>query len=109
MVLATLLHGMDYKIAIAHCNFQLRGADSDADEEFVRAFAASRNLPFFTVRFDTLAFKKEKQLSTQMATRELRYQWLEEIRKNNGSKQSTSSIAPSHFDTMRSLRPGSGS
>ena len=84
MVLATLLHGMDYKIAIAHCNFQLRGADSDADEEFVRAFAASRNLPFFTVRFDTLAFKKEKQLSTQMVARELRYQWLEEIRKNNG-------------------------
>ena len=84
MVLVDVLLKLNYKIGIAHCNFQLRGEDSNADEVFVHAFATKNNIPFYVVRFDTKQFKKDKTISTQMAARELRYQWFEKIRKENG-------------------------
>ncbi|MDB5226882.1 MAG: tRNA(Ile)-lysidine synthase [Bacteroidota bacterium] len=84
MVLIDILLKLKIKIGIAHCNFQLRGKDSNADESFVQQYAAEKNIPFFTERFDTNTFKKEKDISTQMAARELRYEWFEKIRKENG-------------------------
>jgi tRNA(Ile)-lysidine synthase len=84
MVMAHLFLGLNHKEGIAHCNFCLRGKESDKDEELVRQFAADNNIPFFTTRFETKAYAKEKRLSVQMAARELRYDWFEEIRKTNG-------------------------
>ena len=70
-------------IGVAHCNFQLRGVDSEQDEEFVRQLAQKYNIPFFTKKFETKAFAQSKGISTQMAARELRYEWFEEIRSQN--------------------------
>ena len=84
MVMAHLFHHLGYKTGIAHCNFSLRGDDSDNDETMVREYAVKNNIPFFTTRFHTKEFAKERGLSIQMAARELRYEWFEEVRKKNG-------------------------
>jgi tRNA(Ile)-lysidine synthase len=84
MVMAHLFLKQNYDMAIAHCNFSLRGKESDKDEEMVRKFAAENKIPFFTTRFDTKTFAKTNKLSVQMAARDLRYKWFEEIREKNG-------------------------
>ena len=77
---------------IAHCNFGLRGKESDADEAFVKKLAGKYEVPFFNKRFFTAKEAKEKGISIQMAARELRYKWFEEIR----IKEKYSSIATAH-------------
>ncbi|MDR3245851.1 MAG: tRNA lysidine(34) synthetase TilS [Prevotellaceae bacterium] len=84
MVMAHLFVNAGYKSAIAHCNFSLRGAESDADEDLVRTFAADNNVPFYSIRFDTNKYSAEKKISTQLAARELRYNWFEELRQKHG-------------------------
>src|SRR5450759_1081267 len=84
MVMTHLFLQSGTKIGIAHCNFSLRAAESDKDEEMVRTYASEHNIPFFTVRFETKTFAKKNRLSVQMAARDLRYKWFEEIRKENG-------------------------
>ncbi len=69
------------KIEVAHCNFQLRNEESDGDEIFIRDYCQKHNIPFHTVRFETSVFAKENSVSTQMAARTLRYEWLETVRK----------------------------
>ena len=83
MVLCDVLLKLQYKIAIAHCNFQLRNEESNDDEKFIAQFANKNKLPFHTIKFDTKAIKQEKNISTQMVARELRYEWFEKIRKEN--------------------------
>lgn len=60
---------------VAHCNFHLRGADSDADETFVRAWAEGAGVPFHRVDFDTAGYAVSKGISVEMAAREFRYAW----------------------------------
>jgi tRNA(Ile)-lysidine synthase len=84
MVLAHLFIRSGIRSGVAHCNFSLRAGESDKDEELVKQFAFNENLPFFTVRFDTMSFAKAHKLSIQMAARDLRYEWFEEIRELNG-------------------------
>ena len=84
MVMACLFHSMHYNTGIAHCNFSLRGNESDKDEDLVRKYASDNNIPFHTTRFDTKSFAKMNGLSVQMAARELRYKWFEEIRLKHG-------------------------
>ncbi|MEZ5055037.1 MAG: tRNA lysidine(34) synthetase TilS [Chitinophagales bacterium] len=84
MVLCDVLLKLNFKIGIAHCNFQLRDAESDGDAQFVQSFAEKNKLPFFIKNFDTLDYKKSNAISTQMAARTLRYNWFEEIRIENG-------------------------
>ncbi|MCD6366334.1 MAG: tRNA lysidine(34) synthetase TilS [Bacteroidales bacterium] len=83
----TLLHLLSRskikKLAIAHCNFHLRGEESDKDEKFVTTLAKQYNLPFFITRFETEEFAKIKRISIQEAARTLRYLWFEEIRQTN--------------------------
>ncbi|MCC6516569.1 MAG: tRNA lysidine(34) synthetase TilS [Chitinophagales bacterium] len=81
MVLCDVLLRLNFKIAIAHCNFQLRGEESNADEKFVAQFAKQHQLEFHSIKFDTTSYKKNNAISTQMAARELRYNWFEQIRK----------------------------
>ncbi|MEM1319860.1 MAG: tRNA lysidine(34) synthetase TilS [Bacteroidota bacterium] len=70
--------------AIAHCNFQLRDAESDADEAFVNALAQTHKVPFHHIRFNTSQLAQEAGQSIQLVARELRYQWLEQIRNEQG-------------------------
>ncbi len=83
VVLCELCKQAGYDFAIAHCNFQLRGDDSERDEKFVSELAGKYNVSFHVVKFETKEIAKEKKISTQEAARELRYHWFEEIRKKN--------------------------
>src|SRR5690606_28025612 len=74
-VLAHLLHASGFVFSMAHCNFGLRGQDSEDDEVFVRELARQMGVNVHVKRFDTLSVKAERGISTQMAARELRYQW----------------------------------
>ena len=79
VVLAHLLAQSNLSFALAHCNFKLRFDDSDEDEKFVIKLAKELNVESHTISFDTDAYTKENGLSTQMAARELRYNWFEEL------------------------------
>ena len=70
--------------AIAHCNFNLRGDDSDADEALVTAWTQERGVPLHKASFDTLQYASENSLSIEMAARELRYRWFGELCKEHG-------------------------
>ncbi len=75
MTLFYLIKNLNPNIALAHCNFKLRGKDADADEKFVISIAKKNNIPVFTTSFETEKYAKAKSISIQMAARELRYQW----------------------------------
>jgi len=79
MTMLHLFKEAGFQIAVAHCNFQLRGAESDGDESFVRTTCKQLNIPFFSIRFDTDVYAKQNGLSTQMAARELRYAWFQKL------------------------------
>jgi tRNA(Ile)-lysidine synthase len=84
VVLLDLLDKAGYNIAIAHCNFKLRSEDSDADEALVDKLALKYSKPLFKTSFNTLEYARGKGISVEMAARELRYQWFETIRSENG-------------------------
>ena len=79
MVLLDLFYKLRFDICIVHCNFQLRGKESDADEMLVRETCQDSYIPYFIESFDTLEFAKENKLSIQLAARKLRYDWFQEI------------------------------
>ena len=81
MVMFDLFCQAKINVGIAHCNFQLRGQDSLEDEKFVISEASKHGIKIHTIRFDTKDYAKEKALSIQMAARELRYSWFEQISK----------------------------
>jgi len=83
VLMVRLLYAAGYKFAIAHCNFKLRGAEADADQAFCRNLAQSLDVPFHTTEFDTSAYAAEHKISIQMAARQLRYQWFEQLRVQN--------------------------
>ncbi|MEZ4962451.1 MAG: tRNA lysidine(34) synthetase TilS [Saprospiraceae bacterium] len=84
MVMCHLFRRAGLPFAVAHCNFQLRAAASDQDEQFVRQMAVSLGVPFFCQRFDTVAFSNLGKISIQEAARKLRYEWLEKTRQDAG-------------------------
>jgi len=79
ITLCTLLKKGGFNFAIAHCNFQLRGEESEQDYLFVKAFAQQNDIPFFSKRFETKKFAHSEKISIQMAARDLRYQWFDEL------------------------------
>ena len=81
MVLADLLLKAKTDFVLAHCNFHLRGEESDGDERFVRDYAERNGLTLYVKHFETEAYTKEHRLSIEMAARELRYAWFEELRQ----------------------------
>ena len=70
--------------AIAHCNFGLRGADSDADEAFVRDWSSEHGVVVHVKRFDTQAFASSQGISIEMAARRLRYHWFGQLCREFG-------------------------
>ena len=75
VVLAHLLKGAGVNFEIAHCNFKLRGAESDRDEAFVKNLAVILDVPFSCKHFDTEAYATAHKISIQEAARNLRYDW----------------------------------
>lgn len=72
------------KMAVAHCNFHLRGEESDADAAFVKAWAESHRLECHMADFDTAGYASQKGISIEMAARELRYSWFDALCRENG-------------------------
>lgn len=81
ILMCELFHLAKLKFGIAHCNFQLRGNDSSKDEAFVKSIAKRYNVEFHSIKFDTESFSKTNKISTQIAARELRYEWFDKIKK----------------------------
>ncbi|MBR1626273.1 MAG: tRNA lysidine(34) synthetase TilS [Bacteroidales bacterium] len=84
MVMADLFRRLNCKYAIAHCNFHLRGTESDRDEEFVSDYAARNNILIFKQEFDTFAYMEENKKSLEMSARDLRYDWFGKIMQQHG-------------------------
>ncbi len=80
VVLVELCHQAGLSFDIAHCNFQLRGQESEEDEIFVKELALQHGVAFHVQRFETKDFAHQNGLSTQMAARQLRYDWFEQLR-----------------------------
>ncbi len=83
VVLTYLLSKLEYHIALAHCNFKLRGVESDKDEVFVQNLGKQLKIKTFTTSFDTEKEAQKRGISIQMVARELRYQWFEELMKKH--------------------------
>ena len=81
VVLTYILHQLKFNISLAHCNFHLRGIDSDSDQQFVSKMASALNIPCYIMHFDTKEYAKNHKLSIQEAARKLRYEWFEKIRQ----------------------------
>jgi len=80
VALIAILVRLGYSCIAAHCNFHLRGEESDRDESFARKYAESLQVPFYKVDFDTIQYAEKNRLSIEMAARDLRYKWFEELR-----------------------------
>jgi tRNA(Ile)-lysidine synthase len=83
-VLAELCKQTGLQFSIAHCNFQLRGEESERDEQFVKTLGEKYEVEVFVKRFDTKAYADEKKMSIQEAARELRYDWFVQLKKEKG-------------------------
>ena len=84
MVMLHLFEKSGFDYGIIHCNFQLRGAESDRDEEFVKNQVLIHGVPAFFKRFDTEEYAQINGISIEMAARELRYEYFEKIRAEHG-------------------------
>jgi len=83
VVLTQLFYKLNFSISLAHCNFSLRGKESNKDEQFVKDLGDKLQIPTFTIKFETNKYATEKGISTQMAARDLRYSWFQQIIKEN--------------------------
>ena len=84
MCLAQKVRQSGEPFAVAHCNFGLRGADSDADEALVRSWAAANGVTCHVKSFDTAAYASANGISIEMAARRLRYHWFGELCREHG-------------------------
>lgn len=92
VVLTHLMHQAGFQVIAAHCNFQLRAAESDNEQAFVESFTAGLGIELFVMHFETAAYAAAKNISIQMAARELRYEWFEKLRVS----QHCAAIAVAH-------------
>lgn len=104
VALCELCHLSGYSFQMAHCNFQLRGAESERDEEFVKKLAEKYGVALHHTRFDTKTYAQEHKVGTQVAARELRYQWFDEIiaelKKNGAAFLLTAHHANDNIETL---------
>ncbi|MBV5315841.1 MAG: tRNA lysidine(34) synthetase TilS [Prolixibacteraceae bacterium] len=84
MLMLHLFTNAGFPVAVAHCNFNLRGVESDCDEQFVADYCDQHNLAFYVKHFNTEDYALEKGISIEMAARDLRYSWFNEILFKNG-------------------------
>lgn len=86
VALLSILVQLGYSCIALHCNFHLRGDESARDEQFAEETARSLGVPFHQIDFDTTLYAREHHLSIEMAARELRYHWFEEMRQWFGAQ-----------------------
>lgn len=84
VVMLDLLHRLEMDCVIAHCNFNLRGDESDGDQRFVEQLAQKYGYPLFVESFQTLEMASQNGISIEMAARDLRYNWFESLRQEQG-------------------------
>ena len=101
MALLHLLLQLGYKCVMAHCNFHLRMAESNNDELFVRNHAKSLKVPYYSIDFDTTSYAKSHHISIEMAARDLRYAWFQQLLE----KLNAQAIAVAHHadDSIETL------
>ena len=87
VALLFVLKHLGYAVEAAHCNFRLRGDESDRDEQFVRSLCESEHVPFHLVHFDTQTYAELHHVSIEMAARELRYRYFEQLRQDIGAAE----------------------
>jgi tRNA(Ile)-lysidine synthase len=97
VVLTSLLEMSGFEFSIAHVNFQLRGAESERDEAFVRQLADKYQRTFFVKKFDSIAHAKNEKSSIQVAARNLRYEWFKTF-IGNGPDQYKFLLTGHHLD-----------
>lgn len=91
VALLCILHTAGYRCEAAHCNFHLRGEESNRDEQFVRQLCEKYKINLHTIDFDTTRYATEKHISIEMGARELRYNWFE---KRERIARRMSSLSP---------------
>lgn len=79
IALAIVLQQLGYSIQALHCNFHLRGEESDRDETFVSAFCRQKDIPLLIQHFDTREYAAQHNISIEMAARDLRYEWFYQV------------------------------
>jgi tRNA(Ile)-lysidine synthase len=84
MLMLHLFTNAGFSVAVAHCNFCLRGSESDGDEKFVSEYCDKHNLAFYVKHFSTHDYAREKGISIEMAARDLRYSWFDGILSKHG-------------------------
>lgn len=84
MVMLKLFKDCGYSFSVAHCNFMLRGEESDGDELLVRETCNNLNVDLFVKKFDTKQYASDNGVSIQVAARELRYHWFDDLIEKNG-------------------------
>lgn len=83
VLMVHLLKAAGFNFDIAHCNFQLRGDESTADEAFCKSLAGQAGVYFHTIKFDTQQYAAAQKISIQMAARDMRYQWFEQLKQQH--------------------------
>lgn len=101
VALLRILHTLGYDCEAAHCNFHLRGIESDRDEMFVRKLCKTMRTPLHTIDFATEQYAIEKKISIEMAARELRYQWFAEIKEK--TKADVIAVAHHQDDSVETV------
>ncbi|MCE8465950.1 tRNA lysidine(34) synthetase TilS [Bacteroides nordii] len=101
VALLRILHTLGYDCEAAHCNFHLRGTESDRDEMFVRKLCKTMRTPLHTIDFATEQYAIEKKISIEMAARELRYQWFAEIKEK--TKADVIAVAHHQDDSVETV------
>ena len=86
VALLRILCDLGYHVEAAHCNFHLRGDESDRDEQFVKNLCQSLNVPLHLIHFDTAEYASLHQVSIEMAARELRYGYFRQLRDDIGAE-----------------------
>jgi len=84
MLMLHLFTNAGFSVVVAHCNFGLRGSESDGDEQFVAEYCDKNNLAFYVKRFSTQDYAMEKGISIEMAARDLRYAWFDGLLSKHG-------------------------
>lgn len=101
VTLCDLLHRAGFNFAVAHCNFGLRGSESDADDIFVESLAQNYNVRHFKRYFNTKKTAEERGVSIQMAARNLRFDWFEKVRAENNFE--AVAVATHHDDSIETF------
>ena len=87
VALLLILKDLGYRIEAAHCNFHLRGEESNRDEAFVKKLCQEQNIPLHLIHFDTKEYADLHQVSIEMAARDLRYGYFRQLRKDIGAEK----------------------